>query len=84
MRPLLPKDLTNQNLSALQVQLVLCRVAAVKRPTVHHHSADYIFSDPFGSNELIFSPLKNSVPLKLVLGGVAGVAHFITGHEQTQ
>ena len=27
---------------------------------------------------------KNRVSLKLVPGGVAGVAHLIIGHEQTQ
>ena len=36
-----------QNLCSLQ--LVLCRVAAVKRLPVHHDSADYIFSGPLGS-----------------------------------
>ena len=36
-----------QKLSLLQ--LVLCRVAAVKRLPVHHHSADYIVSGPLGS-----------------------------------
>ena len=55
-----------------------CRV-----PAVHHHSADYIFWS-VGTIEFILSNLKIRVPLKLVLGGVAGVAHFITGHEQTQ
>ena len=29
-------------------QLVLCRVAAVKRFPMHPHSADYIFSGPLG------------------------------------
>ena len=33
------------------LQLVLYRVAAVKRLTVHHHGADYIFAGPFGSLE---------------------------------
>ena len=28
---------------------MLCRVAAVKRLPVHHHSADYILSGPLGS-----------------------------------
>ena len=31
------------------LQLVLCRVAAVKRLPVHHHSADYMFSGPLES-----------------------------------
>ena len=30
------------------LQLVLCRVAGVKRLPVHHHSADYIFPGPLG------------------------------------
>ena len=33
--------------------------------------------------EFIFCHLKNRVPLTLVLGGVAGVAHYITGHEHS-
>ena len=35
----------------------------------------------FGTSEFSFSHLKR-VPLKPVLGGVADVAHLITGHEQ--
>ena len=31
------------------LQLVLIRVAAIKHRPVHFHSADYIFSGPFGS-----------------------------------
>ena len=31
-----------------------------------------------------FVILKNRLLLKPMLGGVAGVAHSITGHEQTQ
>ena len=58
-------------------------MAAVKRLPVHHHCADFIFLS-FGIIEFIFSHLKIRVPLKPVLGGVAGVAHYITGHEQTQ
>ena len=38
---LLPEDLSELILSSLQ--LVLCRVAAVKRLPVHHYSTDYIF-----------------------------------------
>ena len=59
---------------------MLCRVAAVKCLPVHHHSADYIFWT-FGIIESIV--FENSVPFKAVLGGVAGIAHFITCHEQT-
>ena len=48
MCSLLPEDLHSEFfLSSLQ--LVLGRVAAVKRLPVHHHSADYIFSGPFGT-----------------------------------
>ena len=43
-------------------------VAAVKRLPIHHYSADYIFW------------FENKILLKPVLGGMAGVAHFITGH----
>ena len=32
----------------------------------------------------ILELFKNSVLLKLVLGDMAGVAYFITGHEQTR
>ena len=56
---------------------MLFLVAAVN---IHHHIAD----DIFWSIEFIVSQCENEVPFKLVLGGVAGVAHFITGHEQTQ
>ena len=45
---LLPKDLHSE-LILSSLQLVLCRVAAVERLSVHHHSADYILSGPFGS-----------------------------------
>ena len=45
---LLPEDLHSELVLFLQ-QLVLCRVAAVKRLYVHHHSADYIFSGSLGS-----------------------------------
>ena len=37
---------------------------------VHHQSADYIFSGPFGIIGLILSQFENMVPLKPVLGGV--------------
>ena len=44
MCSLLSKDLHLELiLSSLQL---LCRVSAVKRLPVHHHSADYIFSCP--------------------------------------
>ena len=48
MCSLLPEDLHSELILA-SLQLVLCRVAAVKRLPVHHHSADYIFSGPLAS-----------------------------------
>ena len=48
MCSLLPKDLHSE-LILSSLQLVLCRVAAVKRLTVHHYSSDYIFSVLLGS-----------------------------------
>ena len=39
-----PKDLHSK-----LIGVVLCRVGAVKRLPVHHHSADYIFSGLLGS-----------------------------------
>ena len=39
---LFPGDLYSE-LFLSSMQLVLCRVAAVKRLPVHHHSAGYIF-----------------------------------------
>ena len=45
---LLPEDLHSE-LILCSLQLVLFRVAAVKRLPVHHQSADYIFSGPLGS-----------------------------------
>ena len=48
MCSLLQKD-RHSELILSSLQLVLCRVAAVKRLPVHHHIADYIFSGPLGS-----------------------------------
>ena len=48
MCSLLPEDL-HVELILSSLQLVLCRVAAVKRLAVHHHSVDYLFSGPLGS-----------------------------------
>ena len=45
MCSLLSKDLHSE-LILSSLQLVLCRVAAVKRHPVHHHNSDYIFSGP--------------------------------------
>ena len=38
----------------------------------------------FGITEFTVSQLENRVSLKPVLGGMVGVAHFITDHEQTK
>ena len=59
---LLPEDLQSE-LILSSLQLVLCRLSAVKCLPVHNHSADYVFW-PFGI----------IVPLKPVLGGVGSVA----------
>ena len=37
---------------------MLCRVAAAKRLPVHHHSTDYMFSDPLGSFGSFWVSLK--------------------------
>ena len=75
---LLPEDL-HSKLILSPLQLVLCRVAAVKRLPVHHHSADYIF-DPLKSFGLTPSQCENRVPLKPLLGGMGSVAplHYCT------
>ena len=57
-------------------------MVAVKRLPVHHHRADYIFWS-IGIIEFN-SVFENRVPLKSVQGGMAAVAHFVTGHQQTQ
>ena len=61
---------------------MLCRVVAVKVLLIHHHIAGYIFWS-FRIIEFIYSHFENRILFKSVLGGFAGVAHFITGHEQT-
>ena len=75
---LLPEDIHSE-LILSSLQLVLCRVPAVKRLPVHHYSADYIFWS-FGIIGLILSQFENRVPLKPVLGGVGSVAplHYCT------
>ena len=62
MCSLLPEDFHSE-LILPSLQLVVCRVVAVKSRTAHHHSADYIFSSPLGS-----------FPLKSVLGDVDSAA----------
>ena len=48
MCSVLPENLHSE-LILSSLEQVLCRVAAVKRLPVHHHSADYIFSGSLGS-----------------------------------
>ena len=55
------------------LQMMLYRVAALKRLLVHHDSADCIFL-VFCDFWLILSQFENRVPLKPVLGGVGSVA----------
>ena len=69
---LLPED-CHSELILSSLQLVSCRVAAVKRLPVHHHSPDYIFWS-FWIIGLILSQFENRVPLKPALGGVSSVA----------
>ena len=48
MYTLLPEDLHLEFILS-SLQLVLCRVVAVKRLAIYHYGADYIFSGPTGS-----------------------------------
>ena len=73
---LLPKGLHSE-LILSSLQLVLCLLAAIKRLSAYNHSADYIFSDPFGIIRLILSQFENTVPLKPVLGA-RGQCYTIT------
>ena len=57
-------------------------VAAVKRLSVSHHNADYIFYC-FGIFRFILNYSENRVRPKPVLGGVASVTLVITGHKET-
>ena len=77
VQSLLPKYLTIQNLF---LQLMLCRVAAVKRLPVHHHSADYI-SWSFRITGFILSYYENRVLFKPMVGDVASVVNLIAGHD---
>ena len=58
-------------------------MAAVKRFPIYHFNEDYVFRS-LRIIEFIKSHFQNSVLLKPVLGLVAGVNRFITGHEQSQ
>ena len=51
-----------------------------KRRQARHHIPR---NSCFGIIDIVLSYYENSFPLKLVVGGVAGVAYFITGHKQT-
>ena len=78
MCSLLPEDLHSDFIIS-SLQLVLCRVEAVKRLPLYHHSADYIFCF-FKITGLILSQFENRVLLKPVLAGVDSVAplHYCT------
>ena len=43
----------------------------------------YCLKGPLNPNNQSINSSEHRVPPKPVLGGVAGVAHFITGHEKT-
>ena len=61
---------------------MLCHAAAVKSLPVYYFNADIFWS--FGIIGFILDYFKNKVLLHPVLGGMVSVAHFNTGHEQTQ
>ena len=66
----------------------LCHVAAVKRRPVQCHSTNYNYNKIIifwflGTMEFICSHIEDRILLKPMPGGVAGVAHFITGNKQT-
>ena len=78
MHCLLPKDLTNQNLLTFSAAgVVPCGGPCIIIVQI-------IFPGPLGSLSSFNSYFENRVLIKPVLGGVAGVAYFITGHEHTQ
>ena len=79
MQSLLPKDLTILNVFTFTAAgIVPC--GGRKTSPRNHHSAGYIFWS-FEIIEFIVSHFENRVSLKPLLGGLARVAHFITGHE---
>ena len=59
---------------------VKCRVAAVKRLPVLHHSADHIFIS-FGITEAILVALKTKYLLPVPKGGCS-FANYIATHEE--
>ena len=67
MSSLLPEDLHSQ-LILSSLQLVLCRVAVVKRLPIRHHGADYIFWS-FWVIGIILSQSETKALLKPVLEG---------------
>ena len=82
MMSLLPEDLANQNLFIFTAAgIVPCGGHKTSSRTSLH--ADYFFWS-FERSLNSFLVVKNRVPLKPVLEGVAGVSHLITGHEQNQ
>ena len=60
------------------LQLVECRVAAVKRLPVHHHSADHIFSGPLGPLGSVCVSLK--IEYRCYRAWTV-LQHYITAHE---
>ena len=57
---------------------MLCHVVAVKQLPVHHYCTGCVFWS-LGAIEFIKSHFENRVLIKPVLGGMASVAHCITG-----
>ena len=78
VRSMLLKDLHSELILA-SLQLVLCRMTEIKRFSIYHHSADYIFWS-FGLIRFIRSQFENKVPLQPVLVDVGSVAplHYCT------
>ena len=72
-----------QSLVLFSLQLVSCRVAAVKRLPLRHHSADYslLFFRIIG---LVLGQFENRVLMKPVLGDVGSVAPLHYAYEQPQ
>ena len=62
---------------------VKCRVAAIKRLPVLHHSADYIFYflwDHWAHSGYF----ENRILLKPLLGGICSTTNYIAAYEATQ
>lgn len=72
----LPRHQTILNL------LVVLRMRAMKRPSIHRHNADYIFLS-FRFIQLIEGHFENSFLFDRCWGS-AVIAYFVTGNEQTE